>query len=96
VIRQWHDFEKQKGLDQTMKRNHLRRRFSLALPALVFLSLSVLETVEVKTIAETVVSLGAENAQSVPLAPAGHVEKAMHCPNAICGNPQGCRRFTDA
>jgi len=28
-----------------MQRNHLRRRFSLALPALVFLSLTVLETV---------------------------------------------------
>jgi hypothetical protein len=94
LIHQWHDLEKQKDLDQ-MNRNHLRRRFSLVFPALVFLSLSLLETVEVTTIAETVVSLGTENAQSVPLVPAGHVEKAVHCPNAVCGSPQGCRRFTD-
>jgi hypothetical protein len=79
-----------------MKRNHLRRRFSFALPALVFLSFSVLERVEVATVTETLVSLGTADTQTEPLAPIGRIEKAIHCPSTVCDSPQGCRRFTDA
>jgi hypothetical protein len=67
-----------------MQRHHLRRRFSLALPALVFLSLAVLETVEVETVAETLAALGTEDVQSKPVVPAGHIEKVLHCPKTAC------------
>jgi hypothetical protein len=79
-----------------MTRNHARRRFSLALPALVFLSLAVLETVEVETVAETLAAMGVEDTQSEAVVPAAHIEKAMHCPNTACGGTRACRRFTDA
>jgi hypothetical protein len=78
-----------------MKRNQLRRRFSLAIPALVFLSLTVLETVEVETVAETLAALGAEDAQSESVVPAGHLEKVNHCPKTVCHDSQACRRLTD-
>jgi hypothetical protein len=78
-----------------MQRNHLRRRFSLALPALVFLSLTVLETVEVETVAQTLAALGTDGAQSESVVPAGHFEKATHCPKTVCRDSQACRRFTD-
>jgi hypothetical protein len=79
-----------------MTRNHLRRRFSLAFPALVFLSLTVLETVEVETVAETLAAMGVQDTQSESVVPAAHIEKAMHCPNTACGGARACRRFTDA
>ena len=79
-----------------MTRNHHRRTFSLALPALVFLSLAVLETVEVETVAETLAAMGIEDTQSESVVPAAHIEKAMHCPSTACGGARACRRFTDA
>ena len=67
-----------------MQRNHLRRRFSLALPAVVFLSLAALETVEVETVAETLAAMGVEDTQSESVVPAAHVEKSIHCPKTVC------------
>jgi hypothetical protein len=67
-----------------MQRNHLRRRFSLALPALVFLSLAVIETVDVDTVAETLAALGTEDVQLRPVVPVGYLEKAIHCPKTAC------------
>jgi hypothetical protein len=45
----------------------LRRKFSFALPAFVFLSLALAERVEVRTVAKTLLSLGAAQGESVPL-----------------------------
>jgi len=51
-----------------MTRNHLRRRFSFAVPALVFLFFSALETVEVTGVAQSLVALSTADVQ--PTAPA--------------------------
>ena len=74
-------------------RNHLRRRFSLALPAVVFLSFAVLETVEVETVAETLAAMGVVETRSESVVPAAHVEKAIHCPKTIC---RDCKPARDA
>jgi hypothetical protein len=79
-----------------MKRNNLRRRFSLALPALVFLVFTVIETVEIETVAETIAAMGIEDTQSKSVVPAAHVDKAIHCPNTACEGVRACRLFTDA
>ena len=46
-----------------MTRNHLRRRFSLALPAFVFFSFTLAETVEVRAMTEAVLALSSVDEQ---------------------------------
>ena len=48
-----------------MKHNHLRRRLSLALPAFVFFSLTLVETVEVRAMTGTLLSLSRAAEQQV-------------------------------
>ena len=48
-----------------MRRNHLRRRLSLALPAFVFLFFTLLETVEVRAVTATLLSLSLAAEQQV-------------------------------
>jgi hypothetical protein len=59
-----------------MNHHKLRRRLSLALPALVFLSFSFAENIEIRAIADTLVSFGETDEQPAQVQPAYRSEDA--------------------
>jgi hypothetical protein len=63
-----------------MTRIQSRRRLSLALPALAFLSFSVLETVELSAVADTILAFNAEEPQPAHVLPASQTRGPLHCP----------------
>lgn len=79
-----------------MKRNHYRRRLSFALPALLFLTFSVLETVEISSVGNALsLALGPEEPVAEQATLVSDRGENVPCLVAGCVSKPACRAFRD-
>ncbi|MDQ8731040.1 hypothetical protein [Bradyrhizobium sp. LHD-71] len=80
-----------------MKRTYYRRKLSFALPALLFLTFSVLETVEISSVGNALnLALGPDERVAEQVTLVSDTEGNAPCAKTGCvSKPAACRTFRD-